>query len=114
MRIRIQKIRQIAFNYLSNINFRNITNLWNNCTAKAYFFLAIDTTPILDYPLRFRKIFLERIYKLIMTIGDKTRDEKLQSISTEKQQKYQFYNQVKMINMNILLSKKYYLLPEAN
>ena len=49
-----------------------------------------------------------------MTIGEKIRDEKLQLISTEKQQKYQFYNQVKMINMNILLSKKYHLLPEAN
>ena len=31
-------------------------------------------------------------------------------ILTEKQQKYQYYHQVKMINMNILQVNKYYLL----
>ena len=31
-------------------------------------------------------------------------------ILKEKQQKYQQYNQVKLINMNILEAKKYYLL----
>ena len=36
--------------------------------------------------------------------------ENFNIILIEKQQKYQLYNQVKFINMNILLAKKYYLL----
>ena len=39
-----------------------------------------------------------------MIIDDKIRDKK------EKHQKYQHYHQVKLINMNILQVKKYYLL----
>ena len=39
-----------------------------------------------------------------MTIDDKIRDEKLQY--DIKQQKYQHYHQVKLINMNILHAKK--------
>ena len=46
----------------------------------------------------------------IMTIDDKIRYEKLQIILTEKQQKYQHYYQVRLINMNILQEKKYCLL----
>ena len=42
-----------------------------------------------------------------MTIDDKIRYEKLQIILTEKQQKYQHYYQVRLINMNILQEKKY-------
>ena len=37
-----------------------------------------------------------------MTIEDKIRDENLQCDIKEKQQKYQYYNQVKLINMNVL------------
>ena len=48
-----------------------------------------------------------------MTIGDKVRDEKLQyDFNREKQQKYQHYHQVKLINMNILQVNKYYLIIE--
>ena len=43
-----------------------------------------------------------------MTIDDKIRDEKLQMILTEKQQKYQRYHLEKLINMNILQAKKNY------
>ena len=46
----------------------------------------------------------------IMTIDDKIRYEKLQIILTEKQQKYQHYYQVRLINMNILQEKTYCLL----
>ena len=41
-------------------------------------FLVTDTTLGSDSPLCFRRNLLERIQKLIMTIDDKTRDEKLQ------------------------------------
>ena len=35
--------------------------------------------------------------------------KKYNNILTERQQKYQHYRQVKLINMNILRMKKYYL-----
>ena len=45
-----------------------------------------------------------------MAIDDKIRDEKCNTILTEKQQKHQYYRLEKLINMNILQVKKYYLL----
>ena len=36
------------------------------------------------------------------------------TILTENQQKYQHYHQVKLINMNTLKTKKYYLLIKSN
>ena len=46
-------------------------------------FLVLDATLASDNPLCFRENLLERIYKLIMTIDDKIRDEKLQYINRE-------------------------------
>ena len=46
--------------------------------AKPYFFLVIDATLASDNLLHFRKSFLEKIWKLIMIIDEKIRDEKLQ------------------------------------
>ena len=43
-----------------------------------------------------------------MIIDDKNKDEKLQTILTEKQQNYQHHHQVKLININILQVKRYY------
>ena len=40
-----------------------------------------------------------------MTVVDRIRDEKLQMILTEKEQKCQHYHQVKLINMNIFTGK---------
>ena len=45
-----------------------------------------------------------------MTIDDQIRDEKLQSHINRETAKSQLYHQAKLINMNILLVKKYYLL----
>ena len=45
-----------------------------------------------------------------MTSDDKIRVEKLQYDIKEKQKKHQLYRQVKLINVNILQVKKYYLL----
>ena len=45
-----------------------------------------------------------------MTIDDKIRDENCNMILTEKQQKNKLYHLEKLIKMNILLVKKYYLL----
>ena len=99
-------LQQIAFSNSSDINFQNFMNLYKKCTTEPYFLLAIDTTLASDNSLRFRKNLLERIQKLIMTIDDKIKDEK-HTMSTETQQKYQHYRQVKLINMNILEVQKY-------
>ena len=45
-----------------------------------------------------------------MTIDDKIRNEKLQYDTNREAVKYHHYHQVKLINMNILQVKKYYLL----
>ena len=44
-----------------------------------------------------------------MAIDDKITDEKLEYALTGKLPKYQLYHQVRLINMNILQAKKYYL-----
>ena len=99
-------LQQIAFSNSSDINFQNFMNLYKKCTTEPYFLLAIDTTLASDNSLRFRKNLLERIQKLIMTIDDKIKGEK-HTMSTETQQKYQHYHQVKLINMNIIEVQKY-------
>ena len=73
-----QKLQQITFNHSSDIDFKDFMNLYKKCTAKPYSFLVIDATLASDNPLRFRKNLSERIQKLIMTIDDKIRDEKLE------------------------------------
>ena len=45
-----------------------------------------------------------------MTIDDQIKDEIYNMILIEKLQKYQLYHQAKLISMNILQLKKYYLL----
>ena len=69
--------QQIAFNHSSDIDFRDFKSIYKICTAKPFHFLVIDAVLASDNPSCFRKSILERIYKLIMTIDDKIRDEKL-------------------------------------
>ena len=71
-------LQQTAFNPSSNIEFKNVMNLYKKCTAKPYSFLVIDATFASDNLSRFRISLLKRILKLIMTIDDKIRDGKLQ------------------------------------
>ena len=72
-----RELQQVVFNHSSDIHFKDFMNLYTECTAKPYSFLVIDTPLASDNPSRFRINLLERIQKLIMTIGDKIRDEKL-------------------------------------
>ena len=46
--------------------------------CKPFSFLVVDTTLPSDDPLRFIQNILERMQKLIVTIDDQIRDEKLQ------------------------------------
>ena len=56
-----RELQQIAFNYSSDINFRDFMILYKKCTAKPYSFTIIDTTLASDNPLSFRKNLSERI-----------------------------------------------------
>ena len=79
-------------------------NLYKECTTNPYSFLVIDTTLASDNSSRFRKNLLERIQKLMMTIDDKIKDEKLQYDVNREAAKYQHCHQVKLINMNFFTS----------
>ena len=73
-----QEIQQIAMDYLSGIDSKDFRELYRKYTADPYSFLVIDTTLPSDSPLHFWKNLLEEVYRIIMTINDKIRDEKLQ------------------------------------
>ena len=56
-----QGLQQIAFNHLSDIDFKDFMNLYKKYPAKLYSFLVIDATLASYNPSRFRKNLLERI-----------------------------------------------------
>ena len=85
------QFQPIAINHSSDINFKDFMNLHIKCTAKPYSFIVNDTTLSSYYSYSF----------LLIT---------LLIILTEKLEKYQNYPLEKLINMNILQVKKYYLL----
>ena len=104
-----KEFQQIGFNRSSDIDFQDFMNLYKKCNSKPYSFLIIDTTIVSDNSSRFNKNLSERIEKLIMTIDDercKLKLKKYNTILIEKQQKYQHYHHVKLINMNIFQAKK--------
>ena len=104
-----REFQQIGFNHSSDIDFQDFMNLYKKCNSKPYSFLIIDTTIVSDNSSRFNKNLSERIEKLIMTIDDercKLKLKKYNTILIEKQQKYQHYHHVKLINMNIFQAKK--------
>ena len=71
-----QEFQQITHNNWSHIEFEDIMNLYKKCAAKTYSFLMNDDPLAADNPLRFRSNLSEWIWKLIMEIDDKIRDEK--------------------------------------
>ena len=104
-----REFQQIGFNRSSDIDFQDFINLYKKCNSKPYSFLIIDTTIVSDNSSRFNKNLSERIEKLIMTTDDercKLKLKKYDTILIEKQQKYQHYYHVKLINMNIFQAKK--------
>ena len=70
-----QEIWQFAFNHPSDIDFKDFANFYKRCIAKPYSFSVIDDTFASNNPSLFGKNFLAGIWKLIMTIADKIRDE---------------------------------------
>ena len=76
-------------------------NLYKNSTVEPYSFLDIDTTLASNNYSRFRKNLLETIQRIIMTIDDKVKNEKLQyhinreaakvsALSSDKIDKYEY------------------------
>ena len=49
-----QQIAFVAFNHLSDIDFKDFKNLYKTCTAKPYSFLVNDTTLASDDLFCFR------------------------------------------------------------
>ena len=54
-----RELQQIALNHSSDIDFKDIMNIYNKSTKEPYSFLVNDTTLPSDNPLRFRKNLLE-------------------------------------------------------
>ena len=54
-----RELQQIAINHSSDINTKDFTNIYKECTSEPYSFLVNDTTFASDNPLRFRKLFLK-------------------------------------------------------
>ena len=82
-------------------------NIYKKYTKEPYSFLVNDTTLPSDGPLRFRKNLLGEYIIQIMTIEDQIMKNYNMTL-IERLRKYQLYHQVKLINMNTLLVKKYY------
>ena len=98
---------------MSDIGFQDFMSLYKKFAAKPYLFLVIDTTLASDNPLHFKNNISERIEKLIITSEDKIKMKNYNMILIEKQQKYQHYLQVPLLNMDALQAKKYYVLMEV-
>ena len=50
-----RELQQIALNHSSDIDFKDLMNIYKKCNAKLYSFLVNETTLPSDDPLRFRK-----------------------------------------------------------
>ena len=53
-----RKLRQIALNYSSDIDFKDFMKIYEKYTKEPYSFLINDTTIPSDHPLRFKKNLL--------------------------------------------------------
>ena len=56
-----RELKQIAFNYSLDFDFKDFMNLYKQFTAKEYSFIVIDATLASDNLLRFRKNLLKII-----------------------------------------------------
>ena len=87
-------------------------NLYKKCTAKPFYFLVIGATLSSNISSRFKKNLLERTLKLIMTIDDKLRDEKLQNDINREAAKMSALSSGKVDKYAYLSGEQYYPLIE--
>ena len=106
-----QELQQITFNHLWYIEFKKCLSLYEKVTPKPYSFLVIDATLASCNTLFFRKNIFKRIWKLLITIDDKIRDEKLQcdinreeanisALSSWKNDKYAYLTGEEILSFN--------------
>ena len=57
-----EKLKQIAFNHSSDIDFKDFMNLYKKCTEEPYSFLVIHATLASDNSLRLERTF-QKEYK---------------------------------------------------
>ena len=95
------ELQQTAFDHPSNIDFKDLSQSLQKMPCQTVLFLVIDTTLASDNALCLRKNPLDRVKKLIMTIDDKIRAEKVQcdvareaakisELSSDKVEKYKY------------------------
>ena len=53
-----RQLQQIALNHSSDIDFKDVMQIYKKCTTELYSFLVNDATLTSDDPLRFRKNLL--------------------------------------------------------
>ena len=101
------ELQRTEYNQWSDIGCEDFMNFYKKTCS----FLIIDATLTLNNRLWFRKNLLERIKKLIMTIDDKIRDEKLQydinrkavklsALSSGKIAKYEYLTSEEILSSN--------------
>ena len=54
-----KELRNIAINHSADINYKNIMEIYRQCTREPFNFLTIDTRLPASNPLRFRKNLFE-------------------------------------------------------
>ena len=62
-----REIQQIAINHSSDINTKDVANIYGKCTAEPYSFLVIDTMLASNNNLRFGKNLFNILLLLLLT-----------------------------------------------
>ena len=86
-----RELQQITMNHSSDINTKDFANIYRKCTAEPYSFLFIDTMLASNNPLRFKKIFLTYIIKIMTIQYDINREAaKISALLSGKICKYEY------------------------
>ena len=56
-----EKLQNIAINHSANIDYKDVMEIYRECTKEPFNFLTIDTTLPASNPLRFRKNSFESL-----------------------------------------------------
>ena len=107
-----QEFKVIASQNTLDNDFQDFISLYKKCNKKPYSSLAIDNTLACNNLLLFRKNLIGKILKLIMTIDDKIRDEKLLYNINRWAAKISPISSVKIDTMNEYLTGEEIFLPD--
>ena len=56
-----EKLQNIAINHSANIDYKDVMEIYRECTKEPFNFLTIDTMLLASNPLRFRKNSFESL-----------------------------------------------------